>query len=33
MVWRYEQYFYENWASGFMTRAGTTGLIHVDIRP
>jgi hypothetical protein len=33
MVWRYEQYFYENWASGFMTRAGTTGLIRVDIRP
>ncbi len=33
MVWRYEQYFYEDWASGFMTRAGTTGLIHVDIRP
>jgi hypothetical protein len=33
MVWRYEQYFYDEWASGFMTRAGTTGLIHVDIRP
>lgn len=33
MVWRYEQYFYEDWASGFMTRAGATGLIHVDIRP
>lgn len=33
MVWRYEQYFYEQWASGFMTRAGTTGLIRVDIRP
>jgi hypothetical protein len=33
MVWRYEQYFYDDWASGFMTRAGTTGLIHVDIRP
>ena len=33
MFWRYEQYFYENWASGFMTRAGTTGLIRVDIRP
>jgi hypothetical protein len=33
MVWRYEQYFYEEWASGFMTRAGTTGLIGVDIRP
>jgi hypothetical protein len=33
MVWRYEQYFYDSWASGFMTRAGTTGLIRVDIRP
>jgi hypothetical protein len=33
MVWRYEQYFYESWASGFMTREGTTGLIRVDIRP
>ena len=33
MLWRYEQYFYENWASGFMTRVGTTGLIRVDIRP
>lgn len=33
MVWRYEQYFYESWASGFMTRVGTTGLIRVDIRP
>lgn len=33
MVWRYEQYFYDQWASGFMTRAGTTGLIRVDIRP
>ncbi len=33
MVWRYEQYYYGDWASGFMTRAGTTGLIRVDIRP
>jgi hypothetical protein len=33
MLWRYEQYFYDDWASGFMTRAGTTGLIRVDIRP
>ena len=33
MVWRYEQYFYDSWASGFMTREGTTGLIRVDIRP
>lgn len=33
MVWCYEQYYYDHWASGFMTRAGTTGLIRVDIRP
>ena len=33
MVWRYEQYYYDDWASGFMTRAGVTGLIRVDIRP
>ena len=33
MVWRYEQYYYDHWASGFMTREGTTGLIRVDIRP
>lgn len=33
MLWRYEQYYYDDWASGFMTRAGTTGLIRVDIRP
>jgi hypothetical protein len=33
MVWRYEQYYYDGWASGFMTRQGTTGLIRVDIRP
>lgn len=33
MVWRYEQYYYDNWASGFITRAGTTGLIRVEIRP
>jgi hypothetical protein len=33
MLWRYEQYFYsgEGWTSGFMTRAGSTGLIRVDI--
>ena len=24
---------YESWASGFMTRTGTTGLIQVAIRP
>ena len=33
MLWRYEQYFYDGWASGFMTRQGTVGLIRVDIRP
>jgi len=35
MVWRYEQYFYpgNGWASGFMTREGSTGLIQVDIKP
>jgi hypothetical protein len=33
MLWRYEQYFYpgNGWASGFMTREGSTGLISVDI--
>ncbi|HWX15050.1 MAG TPA: hypothetical protein VNY07_00540 [Chthoniobacterales bacterium] len=33
MLWRYEQYFYpgNGWASGFMTRKGSTGLISVDI--
>jgi hypothetical protein len=33
MLWRYEQYFYsdQGWASGFMTREGSTGLIRVDI--
>ena len=35
MLWRYEQYFYpgNGWASGFMTREGSTGLIQVDIHP
>ena len=33
MVWCYEQYYYDHWASGFMTREGMTGLIRVDIRP
>jgi hypothetical protein len=33
MLSPYDQYFYENWASGFMTRADTTELIRVDIRP
>jgi hypothetical protein len=34
MLWRYEQYFYpgNGWASGFMTRQGTTGLIRVQIK-
>ena len=33
MLWRYEQYFYpgNGWASGFMTREGSTGLIRLDI--
>jgi hypothetical protein len=33
MLWRYEQYFYpgNGWASGFMTREGSTGLIQVAI--
>ena len=35
MLWRYEQYFYpgNGWASGFMTREGSTGLIRLAIRP
>jgi hypothetical protein len=35
MLWRYEQYFYpgNGWASGFMTREGSTGLIQLDIAP
>lgn len=34
MTWRYEQYYYpgNGWTSGFMTREGATGLIHVDIQ-
>jgi hypothetical protein len=34
MLWRYEQYFYpgNGWASGFMTREGSTGLIQVTIK-
>jgi hypothetical protein len=34
MLWRYEQYFYpgDGWASGFMTREGSTGLIQVSIK-
>jgi len=35
MLWRYEQYFYpgNGWASGFMTREGSSGLIRVEIQP
>jgi hypothetical protein len=35
MLWRYEQYFYPDngWASGFMTRQGSTGLVRLDIQP
>jgi hypothetical protein len=35
MLWRYEQYFYggDGWASGFMTREGTTGLLRAKIEP
>jgi len=34
MLWRYEQYFYpgNGWASGFMTREGSTGLMQVEIK-
>lgn len=34
MLWRYEQFFYpgNGWASGFMTRQGSTGLIQVEIK-
>ena len=34
MLWRYEQYFCpgNGWASGFMTRQGSTGLIQVEIK-
>jgi len=34
MLWRYEQYFHRGngWASGLMTRQGSTGLIRVDIK-
>ena len=34
MLWCYEQYFYpgNGWASGFMTREGSTGLIQVVIK-
>jgi hypothetical protein len=34
MLWRYEQYFYPGtgWASGFMIREGSTGLVRVNIK-
>jgi hypothetical protein len=34
MLWRYEQYFYSGngWATGFMTRQGSTGLIRLEIK-
>src|SRR4029077_9509538 len=34
MLWRYEQFFYpgNGWASGFMNREGSTGLIRVDLK-
>jgi hypothetical protein len=33
MVWRYEQFFYENngWSEALMTRPGATGLIRIEI--
>ena len=33
MLWRYEQYFYptNGWASGFMTRENSTGLVRIDV--
>src|SRR6476620_6121452 len=33
MLWRYEQFFYpgNGWASGFMTRQGSTGLIRIEV--
>jgi hypothetical protein len=34
LLWRYQQFFYpgNGWASGFMTREGSTGLIRVEIK-
>ena len=34
MLWRYEQYFYpgNGWASGFMTREGSTGLVRLEVK-
>jgi hypothetical protein len=33
MVWRYEQWFYDDWASATMTSHEATGLISTGIRP
>lgn len=33
MVWRYEQWFYDDWASATMINTGGTGLISTTIRP
>ena len=35
MIWRYEQFFYpgNGWASGSMTREGSTGLVRIEIEP
>jgi len=30
-LWRFEQYFYDTWTSGMMTRAGSTGLMQAEI--
>jgi hypothetical protein len=34
MLWRNEQFFYPDsgWASGFMTRESSTGLVRIDIK-
>jgi len=34
MLWRYEQFLYPSngWASGFMTRQGSTGLIRIEMK-
>ena len=34
MLWRYEQFLYpgNGWASGFMTRQGSTGLIRIEMK-
>jgi hypothetical protein len=32
MIWRFEQYYYDDWASPTMTREDWSGLAHVEIR-